>query len=83
MAIQKARPQSVRVRLGKLLREARVSAGLTQQALARRVGCPTSRVSRVELGQRRLYMNEFFALARALNIDAAELLTRLGSSDNG
>ena len=85
MAIQRqnARPQSVRMRLGKLLRAARLAAGLTQRALARRVGCPTSRISRIELGQRRLYMSEFFALARALNADPAELLAKLDRGANG
>jgi transcriptional regulator with XRE-family HTH domain len=67
--------------LGRLLREARVAAGLTQRALAQRLGCPTSRISRVELGQRRLYMSEFFALARALDADAAELMARLSGEN--
>jgi transcriptional regulator with XRE-family HTH domain len=85
MAIQRRspRPQSVRLRLGNLLRQARLAAGLTQGAVARRVGCPISRISRVELGQRRLYMSEFFALARALNVDPAELLSKLSKGDNG
>ena len=52
MAIEhrNARPEPLRVRLGKLLREARLAAGLTQRQVAQRVGCPTSRISRVELG---------------------------------
>lgn len=79
MAIQRqsARRESVRERLGRLLREARLAAGLTQEGLAQRVACPTSCISRIELGQRRVFMSEFFALARVLDIDPAQLLAQL------
>lgn len=80
MAIQ--RRQSLRVRLGRLLRRARLTAGLTQRAVAQRIDCPASRISRIELGQRRLYMTEFFTLARALNADPAQLLAYLSKEEH-
>jgi transcriptional regulator with XRE-family HTH domain len=53
---------------------ARKSAGLTQEQLAARLKCHQSFVARVESGERRIDVIELIVLARAMEVDAAELL---------
>lgn len=53
---------------------ARRNAGLTQEQLATRLKCHQSFVARVESGERRIDVIELVVLARAMEIDAAELL---------
>ena len=53
---------------------ARCAAGLTQAALASELGCHQSFVARVESGQRRIDVIELIVLARALNVDAEQIL---------
>ncbi len=55
--------------LRKLLVQARHDAGLTQVALAKKLGRPQSFVSKFERGERRLDVAEFLDIARALGID--------------
>src|SRR2546423_12713767 len=61
-----------------LLREqliaARDKAGLTQQALARRLKKPQSFVAKYEGGERRLDVVEFIRISRALDADPLKLL---------
>jgi len=52
---------------------ARKAAGLRQQDLAERLGKPQSFISRIEGGQRRVDILEFYAIARAMKADPAEL----------
>ncbi len=52
---------------------ARKNAGLSQQALAARLGWSQQAVSYVETGVRRLDIVEFWAWARALGRDPVEL----------
>lgn len=56
---------------------ARKTAGLTQQQLANRLRKPQSFVSKYETGERRLDIPEFIHLSRSLNVDPAELITRI------
>lgn len=53
---------------------ARKSAGLTQHALARRLGRPQSFVAKYEGGERRLDIVEFVAIIRAIGGDPVRLL---------
>jgi transcriptional regulator with XRE-family HTH domain len=53
---------------------ARKNAGLTQEQLATRLKCHQSFVARVESGERRIDVIELIVLARAIEVDAAELL---------
>jgi transcriptional regulator with XRE-family HTH domain len=55
--------------------EARKAQGLSQQHLAERLGRHQQFVSRYEIGERRLDVVEFADVARALYLDAAELIT--------
>jgi transcriptional regulator with XRE-family HTH domain len=57
-----------------LMIAARKSAGLTQHALARRLGRPQSFVAKYEGGERRLDVVEFVAIIRAIGGDPIKLL---------
>ena len=51
----------------------RKEAGLSQRALAEKLGRERSFVSRIELGERRLDVVEFFWVCQACGQDAADL----------
>lgn len=61
----------------KILVQARRDAGLTQVALAKKLGRPQSFVSKFERGERRLDVPEFIDVARALGIDPARTIADL------
>lgn len=63
--------------LRRLLVEAREGAGLSQEALAKRLGRPQSYVSKFERGERRLDVVEFFEVMDALSADSFKLLKKL------
>lgn len=60
-----------------VLRDARISAGLTQAQLAARLGRDQSHVSLVEGSQRRLDVVEFLQFGWALGVDPLDLLGRI------
>lgn len=62
--------------LQRLLAEVRVAAGLTQAQLASRLNRPQSFVAKYEIGERRLDVIEFCAVARSLNQEPITLLGR-------
>ena len=53
-------------RLAALLAQERKKAGLSQSALARKLNQHQSFIARIESGQRRLDIPEFFAIAKAI-----------------
>ena len=57
-----------------LMVAARKAAGLTQQALARRLKKPQSFVAKYEGGERRLDVVEFIRISRAMDIDPLKLM---------
>jgi transcriptional regulator with XRE-family HTH domain len=61
----------------RILRQAREDAGLSQRALARKLGVHASWVAKVELGERRLDVVEFIQVARALGRDPKRLFARV------
>ena len=61
-----------RALVGKLV-EARKEAGLSQDALASRLGRHQQFVSRYEIGERRLDIVEFIDICRALGLDISIL----------
>lgn len=65
------------VRLRELLVEARKSAGLSQTAVAERLGRPQSYVADVERNERRIDVIEFLALAEAIGCDPIEVLEQV------
>lgn len=64
-------------RLLSRLRDGRKAAGLTQQALARKLRRPQSFVSKYETAEQRLDVVEFVEVTRALGIDARDALAVL------
>ncbi|MEL6818210.1 MAG: helix-turn-helix transcriptional regulator [Pseudomonadota bacterium] len=64
-------------KLTALLVEVRRKSGLTQQAVADRLGRPQSYVAKIEVGERRLDIVEFIHLVRAMDASAEEVLAEL------
>ena len=64
----------------RLLREARLAAGLTQAELARRLGQTQSFVSKCERGERRLDIAEVRAFCGALGTPFPSFATRFSSA---
>lgn len=60
-----------------LMIAARKDAGLTQTALAERLGRPQSFVAKYEGGERRIDVVEFIAIAHAIGADPHDLFGRL------
>ena len=61
----------------KMIAALRTKAGLTQRQLASKLGRERSLVGRLELGERRLDMVEFFWICRACNAKPAKEARRL------
>lgn len=59
------------------LKNARISAGMSQRQLAQRIGKHPSFVNKIELIERRLDILEFIAIARAIGAAPAELLSKM------
>jgi transcriptional regulator with XRE-family HTH domain len=57
--------------------EAREAAGLTQRALAAKLGCHPSWIAKVETRERRLDVVELVRLARAVRLDPAALVAEV------
>jgi transcriptional regulator with XRE-family HTH domain len=66
-----------------LMVETRKAAGMTQEALARRLKRHQSFVAKYEGGERRLDVVEFIAIARALGADPLKLMTILVTGRRG
>jgi len=60
--------------LVRLLREARIGAGLTQVAAAEKLGCRQTFLSKIECGERRLDVVEFVLICQAYGVSAGLLL---------
>lgn len=73
-------PGAEREQLLRLLREARVAAGLHQAELAAKLHRPQSFVSKYERGERRLDLLELREVCAALNIPLVEFVKRLEES---
>jgi transcriptional regulator with XRE-family HTH domain len=56
---------------------ARKQAGITQEALSKKLGRPQSFVSKIENGERRIDVVELLEIAGYINIDACELIQEL------
>ena len=54
----------------------RREAGLTQAQLAERLKKPASYIAKIEIGERRLDVVEFVALAKALKLDPRKVFDR-------
>jgi transcriptional regulator with XRE-family HTH domain len=61
----------------RLLREARVNAGLSQEEVAKRLNRPQSYVSKYESGERRLDVIEFMRVVKVLEVAPENVLKKL------
>ena len=65
------------VLLGRVLVAARERAGLKQSDVAVKLGVPASYLSKIENGTRRLDVIELIRIAEAMDIDPAEIVSKL------
>lgn len=63
--------------LRQLLIESRISKGLTQQALAEKLGRQQSFIGKIENASRNIDVIEFIEIARVLGMDPAKLLAKV------
>jgi transcriptional regulator with XRE-family HTH domain len=73
----KAKLAEEMVVLGRVLVRARERQGLKQSEVASRLGLPASYLSKVENGTRRLDAIELVHIARALGVEAADIVREL------
>ena len=65
--------------VGKRVRQLRLRRNLTQEQLAERAGISTSFLGHIERGTRRMSLDNFYRLVRALNCTANDLLPSEGT----
>jgi len=63
--------------LRKLIKEARLQAGLTQVEVAAKLKVPQSYIAKVEQVERKITLIETLDLCKALGINANDLISRL------
>lgn len=66
--------------LRSLLIEKRKAAGLTQSALAKRIGRYQSFIADLERGQRRIDVVEFLEIAEAIGFDASKAIRSIAGT---
>jgi len=60
--------------IGKMVRDAREAAALTQGLLAQHVGLTRTSITNIERGQQKIQVHTLYAIAEALNVRVATLL---------
>lgn len=60
--------------IGDVIKQQRKAAGLTQEALAKKIGCATITIRQYEAGKREPNFNTLLDIAAALNLDIFDLL---------
>jgi transcriptional regulator with XRE-family HTH domain len=63
---------------GRVLREAREEAGLTQREVADRVGLTRTSITNIERGNQHIALHQLFLLAGAVGVEAPKLLPEDG-----
>ena len=63
--------------IGQIMKQEREQCGLTQEALAQRLGVEEELVNRIESGVRPLELGEFFDWTKALGVDNATVFARI------
>ncbi len=69
--------EDVRLRFGKRIRRLRQSRGLSQEALADLAGVHRTYMGGIERGERNVSLKNLEAIANALSVSMAELLTEV------
>ncbi len=70
----------IRRRFGTNLRQSRLAAGLSQEAVAERMGVDRAHVSSRERGQQNVTLMTLSLVAQALKIDPAELMAPISKA---
>lgn len=65
-----------------ILTKARQERGLSQEALAEKLGCIQTYVSKYERGERRLDVVEFLDVADALEIDPVKVIRKMQATND-
>ena len=60
--------------IGDLIKQKRKNANLTQEALAKKIGCATITIRQYESGKRSPSLNTLSAISEALNVDFFDLV---------
>ena len=60
--------------IGSIIKQKRKEAGLTQEALAQKVGCATITIRQYESGKREPNFNTLYSIAAALNVGIFDLI---------
>jgi transcriptional regulator with XRE-family HTH domain len=63
--------------LGSLVREHREAQGMSQSALAKRIGLTRASVANIESGRQRIPLHHLYRIAQALGVNAHTLLPNL------
>lgn len=74
-------PDPVDVHVGRKIREARVLNGLSQTALAQKVGITFQQLQKYESAANRVSCSRLYDLARVLGVPAQSFFTGAGSDD--
>lgn len=82
LRLEKTLRSPVQARFVELIREARVTAGLTQVEAARLLGVPQNFISNVERGERRVDVVEFATLCRVYGIRPNAFFDRLTAASD-
>lgn len=61
-------------KFGEVVRGLRKRVGLSQASLARSVGLSRPSIANIEKGRQRVFLDQLFAIAAALDVDVRELL---------
>lgn len=69
-----AKKGGICVTIGDLIKQKRKNANLTQEALAKKVGCATITIRQYESGKRSPNLNILDAISKALNVDLFDLV---------
>lgn len=72
--------ETARLRFARLLKSARLTKGLSQEALAELAGLHRTYVGSVERGERNIAVDNMEALAHALGLDISDLLRQDSAS---
>ena len=59
---------------GKKIKIARITADMNQSQLAQKVGLQQAALSKLEMGQREITVSQLMEFAKALNVEAKDLL---------
>ena len=80
-ASKSGRDVEFEVMIGARIREARVAAQMTQRALSDAVGIAYQKLQKYELGKDRIAVSTLNRIAKALGVEAAELVTHPDRED--